>query len=72
MAILGLESVTYCVDDLDRSTDFFEDFGAIGQVWGGGLGVFGGAAHALGDGGLECLDYLAQVGVQGFGDRGWR
>ena len=27
MAILGLESVTYCVDDLDRSTDFFEDFG---------------------------------------------
>lgn len=27
MAILGIESVVYCVDDLDKSIDFFEDFG---------------------------------------------
>lgn len=27
MAILGIESLIYCVDDLPRSVDFFEDFG---------------------------------------------
>ena len=27
MAILGLETIVYCVDDLERSFDFFEDFG---------------------------------------------
>ena len=27
MAIIGIESVVYCVDDVSKSIDFFEDFG---------------------------------------------
>ena len=27
MAVLGIESIIYCVDDISRSVDFFEDFG---------------------------------------------
>ena len=27
MAILGIETLVYCVDDVQKSTDFFEDFG---------------------------------------------
>ena len=27
MAILGIETLTYCVDDMQKSVDFFEDFG---------------------------------------------
>jgi catechol 2,3-dioxygenase-like lactoylglutathione lyase family enzyme len=27
VAILGIETITYCVDDLDRCADYFEDYG---------------------------------------------
>src|ERR1700677_3873421 len=27
MAIIGIESAVYCVEDIDKSVDFFEDFG---------------------------------------------
>src|SRR6266403_6067789 len=27
MAILGIETVVYCVDDIAKSADFFDDFG---------------------------------------------
>ena len=27
MAIIGIESVVYCVEDISKSVDFFEDFG---------------------------------------------
>ena len=27
MAILGMETLVYCVDDVQKSVDYFEDFG---------------------------------------------